>query len=98
MNMMGEIHSVFDAPAREQFARLYPEQAGMLNHGLAADPRLELGALAELGEALAPASVEYNAGNLPTGIRPDRKLAMLVTRPRNSSGIESCSSVWFVVR
>ena len=97
MNMLSEIRSVFDAPAREQFAGIYPESAGMLSHGLATDPRLELPALAELAEALPEASVEYNAGNLPTGIRPQDVPANGLTIGETIRTIDSAQS-WAVLK
>ena len=97
MNMMGEIRSVFDAHAREEFAGLYPEKAGMFSHGLATDPRLELPALAELAEALPPASVEYNAGDLPTGIRPEEVPANGLTIAETIRSIDSARS-WAVLK
>lgn len=59
---------VFATEERARFARHYPERPHMLAHGLAEHPLLELEALAELGEALPDASVEYNRGDLPVGI------------------------------
>ena len=97
MNTMTDIRSVFDTTAREQFARLYPEQPGMLSHGLAADSRLELAALADLAEALPAASVEYNAGNLPTGIRPQDVPANGLTIAETIRTIDSAQS-WAVLK
>ncbi|WP_156841920.1 cupin-like domain-containing protein [Novosphingobium aquimarinum] len=71
MDAMVKIRSAFDAAAKETFAALYPEHSGTFSHALAQDPRLEIPALADLGEWLGPASVEYNRGNLPTGIKPE---------------------------
>ena len=61
---------VFEDFAAAEFERLYPERSGTFTHSLASDPRLELNALADLAESLAPSSVEYNAGDLPIGIDP----------------------------
>src|SRR5690606_21258087 len=46
----------------------YPEIPHKLAHGLENHPLLALEALARLGEALPPASVEYNRGDLPIGV------------------------------
>src|SRR3546814_7227511 len=51
--------------------RLYPLQAGLLHHRLPDHPLLSLAALADLGERLPAAQVEYNPGDLPVGIRPE---------------------------
>ena len=59
---------VFDAEARRVFAANYPEVPHVLDHGLDTHPLLELGALAELAEALPAQSVEYNRGDLPIGV------------------------------
>jgi mannose-6-phosphate isomerase-like protein (cupin superfamily) len=63
-----EAAAVFGASARARFAAAYPEVPHVLEHGLRDHPLLTLGALAELGELLPPASVEYNRGDLPIGV------------------------------
>ena len=60
--------AVFPPLSRANFAASYPEGPHKLRHNLAAHPLLELAALAELGEALPAASVEYNRGDLPIGV------------------------------
>ena len=60
--------SVFPQAARKQFAENYPERPHKLAHTLRDHPLLELEALAQLGEALPAASVEYNRGDLPIGV------------------------------
>jgi hypothetical protein len=60
--------SVFPPEARADFAAAYPETPHKLRHALRAHPLLALGALAELGERLPEASVEYNRGDLPLGV------------------------------
>ncbi len=59
---------VFPARARSDFKASYPEGAHKLEHDLVSNPLLELDALAMLGEALPPESVEYNRGDLPIGV------------------------------
>lgn len=59
---------VFASDDRVNFARSYPETPHRLTHALNRHPLLELEALAELGEQLPEASVEYNRGDLPIGI------------------------------
>ncbi|MEO0464509.1 MAG: transcriptional regulator [Pseudomonadota bacterium] len=59
---------VFDNEARDAFAQCYPERPDILPHNLGQHPLLTLDALAQLAEALAPPSVEYNRGDLPIGV------------------------------
>jgi hypothetical protein len=58
----------FSAASRERFAARYPEVPHLLHHDLREHPLRALDALAELGEALPAASVEYNRGDLPIGV------------------------------
>ncbi len=60
--------SVFSADAVAAFSASYPEIPHKLAHGLGAHPLLELEALARLAEALPPASIEYNRGDVPIGV------------------------------
>lgn len=60
--------AVFPTLSRAMFGASYPEGTHKLRHNLAAHPLLELDALAALGEALPPRSVEYNRGDLPVGV------------------------------
>lgn len=60
--------NTFDADARRAFAAAYPEVPHRLRHNLGTHPLLELEALANLGERLPVASVEYNRGDLPIGV------------------------------
>jgi hypothetical protein len=62
--------AIFDATARQLFAANYPEVPHTLTHNLRDHSLLNIEALALLGEALPPASVEYNKGDLPVGIDP----------------------------
>ncbi|KLI63280.1 cupin-like domain-containing protein [Aurantiacibacter marinus] len=59
---------VFSACARSDFKASYPEGPHKLDHDLVSNPMLELDALAMLGEALPPESVEYNLGDVPIGV------------------------------
>jgi hypothetical protein len=61
---------IFNAVARNVFATNYPETPHKLNHQLRDHPLLTLDALARLGERLPETSVEYNKGDLPTGVDP----------------------------
>ena len=64
----GYPEAVFPPLSRAHFAASYPEGPHKLRHNLGAHPLLDLDALAELGEALPPRSVEYNRGDLPIGV------------------------------
>ncbi len=69
MNVLSPPHRpIFDTPARDAFARDYPEVPHKLAHGLRSHPLLELEALAQLAEWVPPSSVEYNFGNQPLGV------------------------------
>lgn len=64
--------AIFDSAARRHFALHYPEVPHILAHNLREHPLLDIEALATLGDALPPASVEYNKGDLPVGIDPEK--------------------------
>lgn len=63
--------ATFPPDARAAFAAAYPDQATKLSHGLAGHGLLTLDALAGLAERMPAASVEYNLGKLPLGVRPE---------------------------
>lgn len=58
-------------PDLDSFGALYPESPGIVRHTLADHPMFGIDALTELATRLAPATVEYNRGDLPTGVDPD---------------------------
>ncbi len=62
--------AVFDSAARQLFSQHYPETPHKLDHALGDHPLLAIERLAQLGEILPAASVEYNKGDLPVGIDP----------------------------
>ncbi|SKB61357.1 transcriptional regulator [Sphingopyxis flava] len=62
---------VFPAESLNAMEQLYPREAGLLRHRLPDHPLLSLVALADLGERLPAAQVEYNPGDLPVGIQPE---------------------------
>lgn len=62
--------AVFDSANRLMFAENYPEIPHKLKHALGDHALLAIERLAQLGESLPPASVEYNKGDLPVGIDP----------------------------
>jgi len=65
------IARVFSDEARSVFAAAYPDAAVKLTHELAGHPLLTIEALAGLAERMPAASVEYNLGKLPLGVRPE---------------------------
>jgi hypothetical protein len=62
--------AIFEPATRQLFAVNYPEVPHKLTHNLRDHSLLNIEALALLGEALPPISVEYNKGDLPVGIDP----------------------------
>ena len=62
--------AVFDSANRLAFVANYPETPHKLTHLLDDHPLLTIEALAQLGEKLPSASVEYNKADLPVGIDP----------------------------
>ena len=62
---------VFDEEARAIFAGAYPDAPVKLHHGLAGHPLLAIDALAGLAERMPAASVEYNLGKVPLGVRAE---------------------------
>lgn len=62
---------VFGPIAQAAFAQAYPRRFCKLQHGLHAEPLMQLDALADLAGLLPPGSIEYNPGALPIGIAPE---------------------------
>ena len=62
---------MFDEAGRAAFAKLYPEEAGVVTHRLVGHPLFELEALVRLAGRMRPADVERNLGDLPIGVDPD---------------------------
>lgn len=88
---------IFDENARAQFAASYPETPHRLRHNLRDNPLLTLDALAALGEKLPPASVEYNRGDLPTGVDPESDIANGLTIGETIRQVDRCRS-WAVLK
>jgi hypothetical protein len=61
----------FPDSARTAFSAAYPDRPVKLSHGLVGHDLLMLDALAELAERMPSASVEYNLGKLPLGVRAE---------------------------
>ena len=89
--------TIFDQNARDIFAANYPETPHKLSHGLRDHPLLTLEALAKLSERLPHASVEYNKGDLPTGVDPDSDIANGLSIGDTIRNVDSCRS-WAVLK
>lgn len=87
----------FDAAARADFARLYPETPGVLRHGLAGHPAFELDALARLAQRMRPRDVEQNIGDLPIGIDPAEVRHNGLSVAETIRRIEDCGA-WMVLK
>ncbi len=88
---------IFDDAVRAEFAAGYPETPHRLRHNLRAHPLLTIEALATLGESLPHASVEYNRGNLPTGVDPDADIANGLSIGDTIRNVNTCRS-WAVLK
>jgi hypothetical protein len=88
---------IFDETVRAQFAAAYPETPHKLHHNLRDHPLLTLQALARLGESLPHASVEYNKGDLPTGVDPASDIANGLSIGDTIRNVDSCRS-WAVLK
>ena len=84
-------------PDLGRFDALYPEVPGIVQHTLADHPMFGLDALAELAARLDPATVEYNRGDLPTGVDPDAIPGNGLSIADTIRGIEANGS-WMVLK
>lgn len=89
--------AIFPAETRAAFAAIYPLAAGALRHQLRDHVLLTIPALAQLGEALPLAQVEYNPGDLPIGIAPEDVPGNGMTIGETIRSIASCNS-WAVLK
>jgi hypothetical protein len=89
--------TIFNDEAHSLFAANYPEIPHKLPHRLRDHPLLTLDALAKLGERLPLASVEYNRGDLPTGVDPDSNIANGLSIGDTIRNVDSCRS-WAVLK
>jgi hypothetical protein len=87
--------TAFPDPAA--FAALYPETPGIVRHALADHSLFGLEALAGLATRLDPATVEYNRGDLPTGIAPEAVPGNGLTIADTIRSIETNGS-WMVLK
>ena len=93
------MNAIFNDDARAAFAAAYPETPHALHHNLRDHPMLTLEALATLAEGLPEASIEYNRGDLPTGVDPDGKadLSNGLSIGDTIRQVDSCRS-WAVLK
>ncbi len=89
--------ATFSKAARATFAAAYPDTPVRLTHELVGHPLLGLDALAVLGERMPAASVEYNLGKLPLGVRPEDTPSNGLTLGETIRTIESNGS-WAVLK
>jgi hypothetical protein len=89
--------ATFPDTARATFAAAYPDRPVKLTHDLAGHPLLTLDALAGLAERMPAASVEYNLGKLPLGVRPEDTPSNGLTLGETIRTIESNGS-WAVLK
>jgi hypothetical protein len=88
---------IFSQNARATFAAHYPETPHKLSHGLHDHPLLALEPLAALSERLPHASVEYNKGDLPTGVDPNSNIANGLSIGDTIRNVDTCRS-WAVLK
>lgn len=89
--------AIFSEDAIAAFGGAYPDRAAKLTHGLGGHALLELDALAVLAERMPAASVEYNLGRMPIGVRPEDTPANGLTLGETIRTIESNGS-WAVLK
>ena len=88
---------IFDEDIRAEFSRNYPEIPHRLRHNLRDHPLLTLEALAKLGEGLPASSIEYNKGDLPTGVDPNSDIANGLSIGDTIRNVDTCRS-WAVLK
>jgi Cupin-like domain len=89
--------TAFSPGAMAGLSALYPEKHGRISHALLSHPLLTLDALVQLGASLPEASVEYNPGNLPIGIKPEDVPSPRLSITETIRSIEENGS-WMVLK
>ncbi len=89
--------TVFPASALAALDVAYPSKPLKLNHALVSHPLLTLPALERLATALPAGSVEYNAGDLPIGVRPEDIPENRLGIADTIRAIDRCGS-WMVLK
>jgi quercetin dioxygenase-like cupin family protein len=87
----------FDDEALAALGGLYPQQPGLLRHGLCSHKLLTLEALVGLSTRIRPVDAEYNRGDLPIGLDPAATPANGLTAEETIRSIEHCGS-WMVLK
>ncbi|MDJ1157387.1 cupin-like domain-containing protein [Chelatococcus sp. SYSU_G07232] len=83
--------------SQDDLARRFPREPFATRHGLAGHPLFTLEALARLAQKLPRDRVEYNAGDLEPGVRPE-DIRMLDMAPEDVvRRLESCNA-WMVLK
>jgi hypothetical protein len=88
---------IFEQSECDCFALNYPETPHKMRHGLRDHPLLALDALARLGESLPVASIEYNKGDLPTGVDPESDISNGLSIGDTIRNVDSACS-WAVLK
>ncbi|HEY5713165.1 MAG TPA: cupin-like domain-containing protein [Allosphingosinicella sp.] len=88
---------IFQQGDLDRLRSYYPERPGKLSHGLLDHPLLTLESLVELGSRLGRENVEYNAGDLPYGVDPDKVSHTGLSIEDTIRSIEECGS-WMVLK
>jgi mannose-6-phosphate isomerase-like protein (cupin superfamily) len=89
--------TIFTAADRARFRDLYPQQPGAFRHGLIGHPLLTLESLVGLATRLGPKHVEYNEGDLPYGVAPEKVSRNGLSPEETIRRIEECGS-WMVLK
>jgi len=92
-----DANAVFGEEARAAFAAAYPERSVTLAHALRDHPLLGLDALAEMAGRIADKHIEYNRGDLPTGIAAEDVPANGLSIPETIRTIDTNGS-WMVIK
>ena len=87
----------FTPDGLSSFQTLYPEQPGLLTHGLLGHPLFELDALVALAKRIRPVDAEYNRGDIPVGIDPSATPSNGLSAEETIRSIEECGS-WMVLK
>jgi oxalate decarboxylase/phosphoglucose isomerase-like protein (cupin superfamily) len=88
---------IFDSGALAALRSVYPEEAGLLRHGLCGHKLLTLEALVDLAGRIPSAHVEYNRGDVPIGIGGDDTPSNGLSIAETIRRIEQCGS-WMVLK
>lgn len=87
---------IFENPGAAM-AGLYPERPFRLRHNFTQDARFTLPALLKLATRLPADAIEYNAGDVPIELDPDKTPTTGLSIEETIRRIEECNS-WMVIR